>query len=149
MIVEVLDPPTGFLPFHRESPLVDPWRPIFAKAKEDRLVLGIFIRPEHMNSRQTAHGGLYAALADWAMGLSCGVNLHREGTAFSNLWTASLTVDYLGKATAGQWLTFDTIFVRTGRSLCHAECDIAADWETVARARGAFRVAAPHVSSSS
>jgi len=149
MIAEVLEPPTGFAAFDRPSPLVDPWRPIFAKPKPGKLILGLFVRPEHMNSRHTAHGGLYAALADWAMGLSCGVRLQDEAIAFKTLWTTSLTVDYLGKAKEGQWLTFDTTFVSVGRAFCHAECDIAADWQTVARARGSFNVAAPHPSSSS
>lgn len=149
MNAEVLAPPTGFLPFDRPSPLIDPWRPIFCLPKRDRLVLGLFIETRHTNSRGTAHGGLVAALADWAMGLSCGAKMTAEGAPFETFWTASLTVDYLGKAVEGQWLTFDTVFVKTGRALCHTECDIAADWETVARARGAFRVQAPHVSSSS
>ena len=52
-----------------------------------------------------------------------------------------MTVDYLGAARPGQWLAFDTTFIRTGRTLCHAEMDITADGETVARARAAFRVA--------
>ncbi len=146
---DVMEAPSGFAVFDRKSPLIDPWRPVFAKQKADRLVLGVFVRPEHTNSRGTVHAGLYAALADWAMGLSCGVKLRTEGVAVDNLWTTSLTVDYLGKASTGQWLTFDTRFIHTSRSLCRAECDIAADWETVARAHGAFKVALTHVSSSS
>jgi uncharacterized protein (TIGR00369 family) len=140
--------PKGFALFERKSPLVDPWRPIYARLKSDRLILGVFVREPHLNSRGTAHGGLVAALADWAMGLSCGVKLSSEGVAFDTFWTASLTVDYLEKVEAGQWLTFDTTYIKTGRTLCHAECDVCADWETVARARGSFRVA-HHASSSS
>src|SRR5687768_6099205 len=98
MLAELLTPPVGFELFERKSPLVDPWRPIFAKEKNNRLILGLFVRPEHMNSRASVHGGLYAALADWAMGLSCGVKLRAEGVKVENLWTASLTLHYLGKA---------------------------------------------------
>ena len=145
-----MQPPSGFRLLERSSPLIDPWRPIYCQYKSDRVVLGVFLRPEHLNSRGSAHGGFIAALADWAMGISCGFRLNAGKVEFANLWTTSLTVDYLGKTEPGQWLTFDTVFAKTGKTICHAECDIAADWETVARARGAFRVQLQdHVSSSS
>jgi uncharacterized protein (TIGR00369 family) len=142
--------PSGFRLLDRSSPLIEPWRPIYCQYQADRVVLGVFLRAEHTNSRGSAHGGFIAALADWAMGQSCGFRLHSDSVKFANLWTASLTVDYLGKAEPGQWLTFDTIFAKVGKTLCHAECDIAADLQTVARARAAFRVQlSDHVSSSS
>ena len=136
-----MDAPAGFELFTRPSPLIDPWRPIYARAADDRFVLGLYLREPHTNSRATAHGGLIAALADQAMGMSCGVKLRAEGVNVANLWTTSLTVDYLGAATLGQWLAFDTIFARVGKTLCHAECDASADGETIARGRAAFRVA--------
>ncbi|MGH6951682.1 MAG: PaaI family thioesterase, partial [Vitreimonas sp.] len=126
--------------FTRSSPLLDPWRPIYARALPDRIVLALELREPHTNSRATAHGGLIAALADQAMGMSCGVKLRAEGIAVTNLWTASLTVDYLGAAKLGQWLTFDTTFAHVGKTLCHAEIDVRADDVTIARGRGAFRV---------
>lgn len=134
------DAPPDFEPFTRPSPLLDPWRPIYARAGADRLILGLRLREPHTNSRATAHGGLIAALADQAMGMSCGVKLRAEGVNVVNLWTTSLTIDYLGAARIGQWLAFDTIFSRTGKTLCHAEIDVAADGETIARGRASFRV---------
>ncbi|CAN5344102.1 hypothetical protein BH11PSE2_BH11PSE2_13380 [soil metagenome] len=108
---------------------------------EDRTLLRVLIAGPHCNSRGSAHGGLIAALADQAMGVSCGVRLRFEDIAVTNLWTTSLTIDYLGSAKAGQWLEIDSHFCKTGRTLCYAEADITADGETVARARASFRVA--------
>lgn len=133
--------PAGFELFTRPSPLMDPWRPLYAKTEADRIILGVELREPHTNSRATAHGGLIAALADQAMGMSCGVKLRADGVAVANLWTTSLSIDYLGMAKIGQWLTFDTIFSRVGKTLCHAEIDVRADDLTIARGRGAFRVA--------
>jgi len=133
--------PAGFEPFTRPSPLMDPWRPLYAKTEADRILLGVELREPHTNSRATAHGGLIAALADQAMGMSCGVRLRAEGIAVTNLWTTSLAIDYLGVAKLGQWLTFDTVFAHVGKTLCHAEIDVRADDLTIARGRGAFRVA--------
>jgi uncharacterized protein (TIGR00369 family) len=135
------DAPEGFELFTRPSPLMDPWRPLYARAEADRIILGVHLREPHTNSRATAHGGLIAALADQAMGMSCGVKLKAEQVKVVNLWTTSLAIDYLGTAKAGQWLTFDTTFTRTGKTICYAECDVAADGETVARGRASFRVA--------
>ncbi len=134
------DAPAGFAAFTRPSPLMDPWRPIYARADVDRTVLGLYLREPHTNSRATAHGGLIAALADQAMGVSCGVKLKADGVSVTNLWTASLALEYLGAAKVGQWIAFDTTFVRTGKTICYAECDVTADGETVARARASFRV---------
>lgn len=133
--------PEGFSPFTRESPLLAPWKPLFARQGEDRVVIGLTIAEPHCNSRQTAHGGLLAALADQAMGMSASLALRDAGLPVANLWTTSMTVDYLGAARLGQWLEFDTVFTKGGRTSCHAEADIRADGKTVARARGAFRVA--------
>lgn len=72
-------PPPGFEPFDRESPLLAPWRPIFMRNEPGQVVLGLEAREAHTNSRGTVHGGLYAALADQAMGLSCGARLRAEG----------------------------------------------------------------------
>ncbi len=134
------DAPEGFELFTRPSPLLDPWRPLYARAATDRLILGVRLREPHTNSRATAHGGLIAALADQAMGMSCGVKLRAEGVSVTSLWTTSLTIDYLGAAKVGQWLAFDTAFSRVGKTLCHAECDVTADGETIARGRASFRV---------
>ena len=97
-------------------------------------------------SRGLLHGGLIAALADNAMGLSCGQALVRDGLASTGLVTVSLGVDYLGKAQIGDWLAVDTEFVRTGRNLCFAGARVTANGEPIARAHATFRV---HSSSSS
>ena len=73
--------------------------------------LGLRAGEAHTNSRGFVHGGLVSALADNAMGLSCARTL--EGLA--SLVTVSLAVDFLGSAFKGQWLEFDTMFVKPGR----------------------------------
>lgn len=135
-----MSPPDGFELFSRPSPLIDPWRPLYMRAEPDRVILGLHVRDPHTNSRGTVHGGLFAALADQAMGMSCVIRLKAQGVPVSNLWTSAMAVDYLGVARPGQWLAFDTHFARPGKTLCHAEMDITADGETVARARATFRV---------
>ena len=136
------DTPEGFSPHVRKSPLTDPWEPLYARKDSDRTVIGLVVAAAHTNSRGFLHGGLIAALADNAMGLSCGVVLARDGIAANGLVTISLTVDYVGRAEIGQWLVFDTAFIRPGRTICFAEAEVTADGAPVARARATFRVLA-------
>ena len=73
-------PPEGFQPHFRKSPLTDPWEPLYSKVLPDRVVIGLYVREPHTNSRGMLHGGLIAALADNAMGLSCGQVLDGGGS---------------------------------------------------------------------
>lgn len=134
-------PPEPFKPHPRRSPLTAQWEPIYSDRREDRWVLGLHVREAHTNSRGGLHGGLIAALADNAMGLSCAVALERAGFARGGLVTVTMGVDYLAPAQLGQWLAFDTDFVKLGRSICYAEATVAADGKPVARARARFKVA--------
>ncbi len=121
--------PEGFVRHDRTSPLTAPWEPIYARRESDRLRLGLEVRAEHTNSRGLLHGGLIAALADNAMGLSAGVVLEAAGRRPERgLVTASLGIDFLGRAELGQWLEIDTAFV-------------TADGRVIARANATFRFA--------
>lgn len=131
--------PPGFQPHARRSPLTDPWEPLYARVTGEAVVLGLHVRPAHTNARGLVHGGLIAALADNAMGLSCAARL---GDGRRPL-TAALSVDYLGTARPGQWLTFETGFVKTGRTLCVASALVLADGVPCARANATFTLAAP------
>ena len=133
--------PDGFLPHDRRSPLTVPWEPIFARREADRLRLGLEVRTEHTNSRGLLHGGLIAALADNAMGLSLAVRLEAEGRpAERGLVTTSLAVDFLGRAGLGQWLEVDTTFAQAGRRQGVAQAFVTADGEIIARANAAFAI---------
>lgn len=129
-------PPEGFEPHFRKSGLTDPWEPIYSRRTEAALVLGLWAGPAHVNSRGFVHGGLIAALADNAMGLSCAVRLDRV----AGLVTVNLSIDYLGTARQGQWLSFETDHVRVGGTLCFASGFVRADREACARTNATFRV---------
>ncbi|MDG2521237.1 PaaI family thioesterase [Caulobacter segnis] len=133
-------PPEGFSPHTRKSPLTDPWEPLYARVLEDRVLIGLEVRAPHANSRGMLHGGLIAGLVDNAMGLSCGQVLAAQGIAAGGLVTVSLNVDYLGLAKPGQWLVFDTHFLKPGKTLCFAEAGVTADGAAIARARASFKV---------
>jgi len=136
MDLQTQAPPVGFTPHDRKSPLTEPWEPLYSRKCENVVILGLRAGPAHTNSRGFVHGGLISALADNAMGLSCMRRLNQGGS----LVTANLGVDFLGPAFCGQWLEFDTVFVKPGRTLCFAQAFVTADGQPCARASGVFRV---------
>ena len=131
------DIPPGFAPHERRSPLTEPWEPIYARKTPDAIILGLRLTTPHTNSRGLVHGGLITALADNAMGLSCGLKVDRSVS--QGLVTVNLSVDFLGSAGIGQWLQIDTTFVKPGGSIYFARCFVTADGEPCARANATFK----------
>ena len=128
--------PAGFGPHDRKSPLTDPWEPLFSRRSDGVVCLGVRVAPCHTNSRGFAHGGLISALADNAMGLTCGQVL----AGGPSLVTVNLAVDFLSAAALGQWLQVTPRLVRAGSTLCFVEAHVTADDEACARANATFRV---------
>jgi acyl-coenzyme A thioesterase PaaI-like protein len=129
------EPPEGFQPHYRKSPLTDPWEPLYSRRTGDALQIGLHIAAAHTNSRGFAHGGLVSALADNAMGLSCGLALDGGG-----LLTVNLAIDFLSLAKIGQWLQVEPTVVKRGKSLCFASALVTADGKPSARASATFQV---------
>jgi uncharacterized protein (TIGR00369 family) len=130
------DIPEGFERQTRRSPLTDPWEPIYSKQTPDAIILGLRLAKAHTNARGFVHGGLIAALADKAMGHSCGHKM--RGT--HSLVTVSMSIDFISGAQIGQWLVVESEVIKTGSTLCFAQCRITADGVVIARANGTFRL---------
>lgn len=133
------DIPHGFALHDRSSPLTVPWDPIYAQRTADRYLLALEVRSEHTNSRGLVHGGLIAALADNAMGLSLATMLQAEGRpAERGAITTSLMVDYLDRALIGEWLRFVTGFIHAGRSSAVTQALVEVGDRVIARANARF-----------
>jgi uncharacterized protein (TIGR00369 family) len=130
------DIPEGFEPHARKSPLTEPWEPLYAKKTEKAVIIGLRLARPHTNGRGLIHGGLIAALSDNAMGYSCA-----QATGWtSSFVTISLSVDFVGSAAIGQWLAIESEVIRTGSTICFAQCLARADDVVIARASATFRV---------
>ncbi|WP_063687753.1 PaaI family thioesterase [Bradyrhizobium stylosanthis] len=130
------DIPDGFEPLFRKSPLTEPWEPLYAKKTDKAVVIGLRLAKPHTNGRGLIHGGLIAALADNAMGYSCA-----QATGWTTSFvTVSLTVDFAGSAEIGQWCSIESDVIKTGKTICFAQCLVKADDAVIARASGTFRV---------
>jgi uncharacterized protein (TIGR00369 family) len=136
-------PPDGFERHFRKSAVTDPWEPLYSRRAEGVVEMGIVLAAPHCNSRGLIHGGVIAALADNAMGLSFGA-ARRAGRCDykepSGALTVSLSLDYIATARVGQWLQITPRVLKAGRSMGFVDALVTADGETVARASATFRV---------
>lgn len=130
------DPPEGFEPHFRKSPVTDPWEPLFSRRIDGVVQIGLHLRAAHCNSQGLLHGGVVAAVADNAMGLSCGTSMATK----QGLVTLSLSVDYVGTAKIGQWVQVEPRVLRTGKTVGFADALVTADGAVIARASATFRV---------
>ena len=130
------DIPEGFERHTRRSPLTDPWEPLYSKRTDKAMIIGLRLAKPHTNGRGLIHGGLITALADNAMGYSCAL-VTNWTTSFV---TVSLSVDFVGSAEIGQWCSIESDVIKTGKTICFAQCLIKADGVVIARASGTFRV---------
>ncbi len=115
------DIPEGFELHLRESPLTEPWKPLYAKTTDKAVIIGLRLARPHTNGRGLIHG---AQATSWT-------------TSFV---TISLSVDFVGSAEIGQWLAVESDVIRTGSTICFAQCLAKADDVVIARASGTFRV---------
>ena len=128
--------PAGFEPLFRKSPLTEPWEPLYSRNTDKAVIIGLRLARPHTNGRGLIHGGLITALADNAMGYSCAL-VTNWTTSFV---TVSLSVDFVGSAEIGQWCAIESDVIKTGKTICFAQCLIKADDVVIARASGTFRV---------
>ena len=127
--------PPGFERHFRQSPVTDPWEPLYSKRDGNAFILGLVITAAHCNSRGMLHGGVISALADNAMGLACSFAHGQE----SRLLTAHLSVDFTGIAQVGSWVEVIAKPTRTGRTMCFAAAQVVTGEELVAQATAVFR----------
>jgi uncharacterized protein (TIGR00369 family) len=139
MLVRMM--PTGYVPHTRHSPLTDPWEPLFAREATEGVHLAVEVREAHCNGRGFAHGGLIAALADNAMGLSA-VRRAREhpGAEKASAVTVSLALDFIDSAQQGEFLEVRPTVLKAGRTLAFVECRVVCGDRLIARGNASFRM---------
>src|ERR1700730_5537718 len=117
------DIPAGFERHFRQSPLSEPWEPLYSKRTDRAVIIGLRLAKPHTNGRGLIHGGLIAAFSDNAMGYSCAQVM--GGT--SSLVTISLAVDFIGSAQVGQWLAVESDVIKTGSTIRFAQSLLKGD----------------------
>ena len=129
--------PPGFALHTRSSPVTRHWEPIYAGPLEGSFRLGLTIADAHCNGRGFLHGGVIAALADNAMGLTLN---HTRGGKLTGIVTTALSLDYFGSGQVGQWFEIVPRLVASGKNSGVLDAVISADGAPIARANATFRI---------
>lgn len=128
--------PNGFEPIIRTSPYIELLGPIYNARTQNGLTFGLLADQKHCNARSRVHGGVFSSLADIALGYNA---------AFQNetpipIVTSSLSIDYAGSASLGDWIEINTYVQKVGKRLAFANCYFQVGSTRIARASGVFSV---------
>lgn len=108
--------------------------PVYFVERSEELVFRVELTADHCNGAGIVHGGFLSTMADIWLGYNLARRLEHE----ARFATASLTVDYLRPATAGQWLESSIDRVKTGSLMCFASGVIMVDQQPVVAMRASF-----------
>lgn len=128
--------PEDFKILERESPFINLIGPIFEKSTAECVVIGLRASEKHCNMRGDIHGGVVSSLADIAFGYNIGFAQQPPISAV----TATLTVDYVGRISQGDWLEVHTDIHKLGKRLVFANCFFYVGETRVARANAVFSI---------
>lgn len=126
--------PVGFVPLELRDGVMDGFSPVYIRFEgASGIALGLHVDTQHCNGRGTCHGGTWATLADVLMGLSVGAMTGLSGP------TVSMSLQYLGPATQGQWVEGRARVLRSTSALGFVECTFSAGGEPALHANAIFR----------
>jgi acyl-coenzyme A thioesterase PaaI-like protein len=131
--------PEGFRQLDVPDEFIRMAGPLWAKAEEDGLRIGLPLEKRHGNPMGWAHGGLLVTVADMVMGIG-------SGFATGIFWphpTISLTSEFVRGARLGQWLEGRARIARRTVNFCFASCDLTCGGEIVLVSSGVFKVPEP------
>ena len=144
------DVPNHFLPLNSTSPFNNLVGPYFARLHQDSLIIGLRLEGKHCNNSGRLHGAMVAAVFDVALGHNVGLTIAREngedldqyagGVPGAPILTTSLTIDYLGTASSGDWVEATAHVQRAGRSMAFANAELFCEDRRIAKASGIFRI---------
>src|SRR3954447_3006441 len=115
--------PPGFAPLSDPGPFLEHVGPVYARAEDG--VLGLGVDERHVNVAGSAMGGFLATLVDAAFGRA--IRSEAEGEAA--VATVSLTTDYLRPGRPGAWLEARAEIEQLTGRLAFGDCSVHADGE--------------------
>jgi uncharacterized protein (TIGR00369 family) len=86
---------------------------IYGRLRDNKLTLGMRIKPRLLNPHQTLHGGVTACFVDMQAYVA-----QREGGVPDHVTpTINMSIDYLAPIVSGDWLQADTSLLKATRNM--------------------------------
>ena len=109
--------------------------PILARREGEAWAYGLRIGPQHLNLRDAVHGGLFATLADHALGLTIWESLGRRPCA-----TIQLNVQFVAAGKLGDFVEARAEVIRVTRSVVFVRGELRVGPRVVAMADGVWKI---------
>jgi uncharacterized protein (TIGR00369 family) len=126
--------PDGFELLPVMGPFDHSVAPLYWRRKDPQFTLGMLVDLRHCNLQDIVHGGAMATLVDVAMG--CTARVANGGRI--RCVTATMTLDFIGRASVGDWIEARGEVLRLGKRLVYVQCLVWKADECIARASGTF-----------
>ena len=139
MRVVMSDIPSGFIRLESTSPFHELVGPFYEKRDRATLIIGMPVAKKHINRRGAVHGGMICTLVDFAMGQAASTVTNPP----RKIVTTSLSADFAGNATDGDWIEAHVDVLRSGRRVVFVNCFVYHRSERIARGSAAFLVLTP------
>jgi uncharacterized protein (TIGR00369 family) len=130
--------PQGFEPVRSGGEFIEVNGPLWLKAADGKVQLGMRVEPRHTNGMLICHGGMIASFCDMLMPLAA--RRLADGLEATFLPTISLQVDYLASVPVGAWLEGEAQVLRTTRNMVFMQATVTADGELAVRASAILKV---------
>jgi acyl-coenzyme A thioesterase 13 len=139
MSVAMTDIPSGFTRLESTSPFHELVGPFYERRDRATLIIGMPVAKKHINRRGAVHGGMICTLVDFAMGQAASTMTNPP----RKVVTTSLSTDFAGNATDGDWIEAHVDVLRSGRRIVFVNCFVYHRSERIARGSAAFLVLTP------
>ena len=128
--------PPGYVPMPLGPDFNSILGPFYGGVFEAGLRMGTRLDARHLNALGTAHGGAVAAIADM-QGL-----LVQQIAGYTDRVTptVSLSIDFIGRSQADDWLDIRPRLLKATRSLLFCESHLFANDELIARSSAVFKI---------
>ncbi len=141
------DIPPGFQPLNSTSPFNNLVGPYFVTLRDDQIVMGLRLAEKHCNRSGRLHGAMVCAIFDVTLGHNVGLQIAKaDGKTLDELEapipmvTVSLTTDYMGTASVGDWIEATALVQHAGGSMAFASAELRHGDEPIAKANGVYRI---------
>jgi uncharacterized protein (TIGR00369 family) len=131
------DVPDGFELMPPYGPSHELVGPIHFRSPGTGWIIGMRVAVRHHNRGPMIHGGMMAFLIDTAFTYVC---MRLRDPALKGSVTTQLSVDFVGSATAGDWIEVHVDPVRIGRRVAFLSGMVFKGTERIARASALFQM---------
>lgn len=116
---------------HEDDTFIGTLGPVMERGRNGAIEIGLQTDARHVNLGGNVHGGVIMTLIDRTVGINC----HYQAKG-QRIVTATLTTNFVGAVTVGDFVTVICLFKKVGRRAMFADAEVRVDNKLVATGTG-------------